>query len=116
MSYPALKISMRESDVELVNDLEIDEWPNGSARGRAYADAARYRWVLIHPALTETEKGTLEAYWLANKTLPFDFVDRFVSPSVTRNNVMFTERPVFKRNDSPAGNRTYRATVKLRMR
>jgi hypothetical protein len=70
----------------------------------------------VHPALTESERAALEAYYWANRTAPFDFTDRFVSPSVVRNNVMFVEKPAWKRNPSPGSNRTYVVTVKLRSR
>src|SRR6185369_6675264 len=111
MPYPSYKISMTQSDREIVDDLQLDEWPNMSARGRAFADAVRYRFVLTHPALTQAEADALEAYYFANRTAPFDFVDRFVTPSVTRNNVMFEGKPVIKRNESSGANRTFRATV-----
>lgn len=116
MAYPAFVISMDESEYAPLDNLEVDEWPNGSVRGRAFSDAQRFQWTVVHPALTEADRVTLEAYYWANRTVPFDFSDRFVSPAVTRNNVIFTAVPRFKRNTSSGKNRTWKATVSLRSR
>jgi hypothetical protein len=114
MAYPAYRIAMEQSARDIIDDLQIDPWPNGGARGRSFADSERYVFTLVHPYLSQSEADALDAFYWANRTAPFDFLDRWAQPSVTRNNCIFLERPNIKR--LLTANHAWTATVKIRMR
>jgi len=108
-TYPNLPILNKESEQQPVDAISVDEWPNGSARGRSYVTPGRYRWTIVHDKLSDADRATLKAFYDANR-LRIDI--SFVSPwdGVTYTNCMFVDAPHYKRLDGPL----YDVTVKLR--
>lgn len=80
-AYPTKGIDVAGSMQDPVDDLVIDEWPDGSARGRSYVTPGRFKWTLVH-ILTDADKATLDAFYAANRLAqdisfasPFDGVN-----------------------------------------
>lgn len=115
-TYPTtFKISPEESMIQDLSKLELDTWPNGAVRARSFDSTTRYAWTLVHPRLSHAERDQLEAFWLANKLVTFDFVDRFSTGAPTRTGIIFDGTPpVYKRLKGK--NTGWSATVKIRMR
>lgn len=108
-SYPTFAISTKGSDQSPVDDLQVDEWPNGSIRARSYYSVGRWKWTLLHGVLSDANKVTLKTFYDTNR-LRTDI--SFLSPwdNVTYNNVMFTAPPKYER--LPGG--FWNVTVTLR--
>lgn len=106
--YPALKVDVSKSIQEPIDDLKIDEWPNGGARGRSYVTGNRKRWTLVHPQVSDADYATWDAFYTANKLA--DDVS-FASPwdSTTYTGIIFDGVP--KRDHDDAG---WILTVRLR--
>lgn len=94
--YPNFPITTKGSDQTPVDDLQVDEWPNGSIRARSFFSTGRYKWTLLHGVLADADRATLKAFYDANR-LRTDI--SFTSPwdGVVYNNVMFTAPPKYER-------------------
>lgn len=88
-TYPSFNVFPDESEREPIKNLVVDEWPNAGARGQDFTSAVRYRFKVVHAALNNTDRDTLEAFFEANIATPFDFVDQFGSTTTTRTNCIF---------------------------
>lgn len=110
-TFPSLPWQRDGSTFEPVDDLNIDEWPNGGARGRSFVQGTRYRWTVSLYYLTTAEKDTLMAFYAANKLLPFDLVNKY--DGLTYNNVIFAAAVV--PSAAPAGP-YWNCTVQMRTR
>lgn len=99
-TYPNFPVNLIQSRQQPIEDLAIDVWPNGSARGRSYYTTGRYAWELYHGVLADADKVTLKAFYDANRLLSNI---SYVSPwdSVTYTGVMFAAPPEYIRLPGP---------------
>lgn len=97
-SYPAIEIDQKSSSQDPVRMLEVDEWPNGSIRGRDYSTTGMWKWKVFHLERSDAEKATLKAFYEAN-ALHSDV--SFASPwdGVTYSNIMFTSAPKYEQSN-----------------
>lgn len=90
--YPSFGFDPGRSRQQPVDDLVVDQWPNGSSRGRSYFTPGKMEWTLYHDLLSDANRATLKAFYDANKLLPaFDFVSPW--DGVTYHNVGFIPPP-----------------------
>lgn len=99
-TQPNFGVDIPKGSVQLpVEDLVVDQWPNGNIRGRSYFATGKYKWTLIHTPLADADKVTLKTFYDTNKLLTFDFVSPF--DAVTYHNVIFAAPPDYKRLAGP---------------
>jgi hypothetical protein len=91
-TYPVLPTSYG-SDPEPINSIEIDRAVDGTARARSFQSTDKVRIPVKHPRLTADQKATLEAFYAANRVIPFDYA---AIDGVTRS-CMFKRPPRWKR-------------------
>jgi hypothetical protein len=80
-AYPTTGIDISGSVQDPIDDLSVDEWPDGSARGRSYVALGRFKWILVH-TFADSDKAILDAFYAANRlaqdisfSSPFDGVN-----------------------------------------
>lgn len=96
--YPALSIpsiNTKGSKQLPVDDLVVDQWPNGSSRGRSYFTVGLKAWELLHGVIPDADRVTLETFYNTNKLILFDFVSPW--DGVTYHNVGFVMVPDYER-------------------
>lgn len=86
-TYPAFGVDAKKSSQQPVEDLVVDQWPNGASRGRSYFTPGRYKWTLVHDVLADADRATLKAFYDTNRLLLFDYVSPW--DGVTYHNVGF---------------------------
>jgi hypothetical protein len=94
MAYPVLATSTG-SKQQPIEDLVVDVWPNGAARGRSYFTSGRYAWDLVHGVISDADRQTLQTFYVANRLLMFDYVSPW--DGVTYHNVGFVKPPEYVR-------------------
>lgn len=103
-TYPDLP-TKRGSDPEPLTKTNIDRAEDGTARGRNYGDD-KVKISVEHPYLTAAEKATLDAFYTANRLVPFDYLSP--SDGVSRS-MLFARAPQYL---AGPGNR-YTARVEM---
>jgi len=71
-TYPTFSQSV-DSTFDWLDDIQIDRASNGTVKARALFTAPKAIGNILH-RLTNTERATLDAFYLANRRIPFDFV------------------------------------------
>lgn len=94
-TYPSFAIDTKGSKQQPIEDLVVDQWPNGNSRGRSFFTTGKYGWVILHGVLADADRVTLKAFYDANRLLTFDFVSPW--DGVTYHNVGFTKPPDYER-------------------
>lgn len=77
---------------DAVDDLVVDRAVNGAGFGRSFFTTAMPRFQFSH-ILTPSERDTLQAFYAANKTIPFNLA--FQGDGVTYSGLLFEGRPKF---------------------
>ena len=67
--YPSLDTDTKDSKQQPIEDLVVDQWPNGNSRGRSYFTTGKYAWDLKHGVLSDANRITLKAFYDANRLL-----------------------------------------------
>jgi hypothetical protein len=107
-TYPNLPIDVEGSEQVPIDAIDVDEWPNGNARGRSYVTVGRYRWTLKH-IVAEADRATIKAFYDSNRLrVDVSYVSSF--DGATYNNILITSPPEYK--PMPGGNWT--VTVAMR--
>lgn len=73
MTYPAIDLAYG-SDVQVLDDLQMQRATNGALRGRSYYAGGKVAVKAVHSRITTAEKNELLAFYQANKNQPFVFV------------------------------------------
>jgi hypothetical protein len=103
-AYPTLPTSFG-ADPQNATKLLVDRAEDGTARVRSYAkDKASFK--ISHPYLDSVGKGTLDAFYAANRLLPFSYTS---AADGTTRTCVFSARPTYK--FEPGG--YYTATVTM---
>ena len=72
-TYPALQQSTDSKETRETGR-QLDRASNGSPKVRVLFSAQKKSFSVVHPALTDVEKATLEAFVSVNSLLSFYFV------------------------------------------
>lgn len=72
MAYPNYR-QTNESRMTVLDDIQTDRSSNGGLRGRSFYTTIKRRFEVVHPIMEATDSDALMAYYLANRTLSFDF-------------------------------------------
>lgn len=108
-AYPSIEIDQKGSSQERVRVLQVDEWPNGSIRGRDFTAGLMWKWKLFHLERSDAEKATLATFYEAN-ALAGDI--SFLSPwdGVNYANIMLTSVPKYEQS-----NGLWNVSIEMRM-
>ena len=106
-TYPSLKQTY-ESDRQRLDGIATDEGGDGSLWVRQMYPADKYVFTVAH-VVNASEKSTLEAFYVANKALQFDFVFRD-ELTTTYTGCVFIKSPQYKL----ISRGVWRATVQIR--
>jgi hypothetical protein len=94
-TVPNFGVNVQNSRQQPIEDLVIDTWPNGSARGRSYFTTGRYSWELYHGTMADADRATLKTFYDTNRLITFSFVSPW--DGVTYTNVIFAAPPEYIR-------------------
>lgn len=92
-TYPVLPTSYG-SDPKPINSLAIDRAEDGTGRARSFYSTNKVTIPVKHPRLSTADKATLDAFYAANRLLPFDYVS--LADGATRSCV-FAAPPAYTR-------------------
>ena len=71
-TYPTLATAYG-SDPEPISSIKIDRSEDGTARGRSTGNDKVRLPNVVHPYLSSADKSTLDAFYTANRLIPFDY-------------------------------------------
>jgi hypothetical protein len=106
-TYPTLSQTY-ESERTRLDGIATDEGGDGSLWVRQMYPADKHSFSVVH-VVNASEKSTLEAFYSANKALPFDFVFRD-ELTTTYTGCVFVKSPQYKL----ISRGSWRATVQIR--
>lgn len=92
-TYPDICIS-HDSERNPVDSHNIEISSNGEIRGQKLFDASVYEFVIKHPLITDAEVTTLKAFYAANETISFVYVDDSDGASY---NLIFEQEPIYQK-------------------
>lgn len=92
-AYPVFPTSYG-SDPKPINSLVIDRTEDGVGRARSFYSVDKVTIQVKHPRLSASDKSTLDAFYVANRLLPFDYTS--LADGVTRS-CMFVNPPAYTR-------------------
>lgn len=76
-AFPTVPQWTYDSDWELIDDRDLERADDGTAYGRAYFSATRWRFALVYTLLSQADLDTLIAHYEAHRASPgFDFTWR----------------------------------------
>lgn len=94
-TYPTLSTSYG-SDLKPVNGISVDRAEDGTARVRSFHVSDKGTFPVAHPWLSAANKSTLDAFYAANRLLPFDYTsptDSVLRVCVFAAPIRYTRKP-----------------------
>ena len=93
MSYPALPQALASDEVR-PSGRQLDRATNGAPRVRNLNDRERRAFTIVHPGISNAEKESVEAFYVANANNSFSFV--WNGDGVSYTVIFGAELPAYK--------------------